>query len=289
MSTLSSFPSARPEVLAFLQDIKENPEDDAPRLILADWLEEREDPRAELLRVQCEYARRGRHDPRRKELRKQESRLLAKMLPSWIAPFREMIQEYDYARGLLWVGGEADRFLAGVPAGLEATEEWAWVEEVRLWKASAQRIVELAGQPLLRTVCTLDLYNNVSGPAGAAALAASPHTEYLSCLKLGNNAIGTAGVQALAASSGLPRLRSLSLYGNGIGNEGVESLAASPLLSRVRRLGLGANEITAAGAAALINSPHIANLTWLQLTGNQLHPEMIGALRQHFGDALVWR
>jgi uncharacterized protein (TIGR02996 family) len=53
--------SARPEVLAFLCDIKENPEDETPRLILADWLEEYGDEhdaaRAELIRVQCEMAR----------------------------------------------------------------------------------------------------------------------------------------------------------------------------------------------------------------------------------------
>jgi uncharacterized protein (TIGR02996 family) len=43
-----------PEVLAFLQDAKEHPEDDTPRLILADWLDEHGDPgRAEFIRLQC--------------------------------------------------------------------------------------------------------------------------------------------------------------------------------------------------------------------------------------------
>lgn len=36
----SGWKRARPEVLAFLQDIKEHPEDDTPRLILADWLQD---------------------------------------------------------------------------------------------------------------------------------------------------------------------------------------------------------------------------------------------------------
>jgi uncharacterized protein (TIGR02996 family) len=41
----------------FLQDIIEHPEDDAPRLIYADWLEEHGDSdRAEFIRVQCELA-----------------------------------------------------------------------------------------------------------------------------------------------------------------------------------------------------------------------------------------
>lgn len=40
----------------FLQDIIAHPEDDTPRLIFADWLEEREDPRGQLIRLQCEMA-----------------------------------------------------------------------------------------------------------------------------------------------------------------------------------------------------------------------------------------
>ena len=47
----------RREVLAFLQDAKEQPEDDAPRLVLADWLEEQGDcDRAEFVRLQCRLA-----------------------------------------------------------------------------------------------------------------------------------------------------------------------------------------------------------------------------------------
>jgi uncharacterized protein (TIGR02996 family) len=46
---------------AFLADIIAHPDDDAPRLILADWLDERDAPgdrdRAEFIRVQCELGR----------------------------------------------------------------------------------------------------------------------------------------------------------------------------------------------------------------------------------------
>jgi uncharacterized protein (TIGR02996 family) len=45
---------------ALLRAICENPDDDAPRLIYADWLDEHDDPRqAEFIRVQIEVARRG--------------------------------------------------------------------------------------------------------------------------------------------------------------------------------------------------------------------------------------
>src|SRR4051794_40504879 len=42
---------------AFLQEIAANPEDDTPRLIFADWLEERGDSQAEFIRAQCAAAR----------------------------------------------------------------------------------------------------------------------------------------------------------------------------------------------------------------------------------------
>ncbi len=42
----------------FLADIIEHPDDDVPRLIFADWLDDNGDPdRAEFIRVQCEMAR----------------------------------------------------------------------------------------------------------------------------------------------------------------------------------------------------------------------------------------
>jgi uncharacterized protein (TIGR02996 family) len=41
------------EESAFLRAIREEPDDDAPRLVYADWLEERGDPRGEYLRLWC--------------------------------------------------------------------------------------------------------------------------------------------------------------------------------------------------------------------------------------------
>ena len=44
-----------PEEKPFLDEIRADPHDDAARLIYADWLEERGDPRAEYLRLEVEY------------------------------------------------------------------------------------------------------------------------------------------------------------------------------------------------------------------------------------------
>jgi uncharacterized protein (TIGR02996 family) len=49
---------------AFLQDILANPEDDTPRSIYADWLDEQGDPRGEFLRLAVAWHEMSRDDAR---------------------------------------------------------------------------------------------------------------------------------------------------------------------------------------------------------------------------------
>src|SRR5262249_51144151 len=91
----------RPEVLAFLQDIKENPDDDAPRLILADWLEEHGDPRGEFLRLELEAMRLDLPIPRRCELAKEIGTLLRRYEVDWFGPLRMPNFSCDVLQGLV--------------------------------------------------------------------------------------------------------------------------------------------------------------------------------------------
>ena len=74
----------------FLADICAHPDDDAPRLIYADWLEERgqrgDAARAEFIRVQCALER-GDGDAREQSrLRERQGALLKKHLTAWARP-----------------------------------------------------------------------------------------------------------------------------------------------------------------------------------------------------------
>jgi uncharacterized protein (TIGR02996 family) len=70
----------------FLQAIIEDPDNDNPRLVYADWLEEHGQPdKAEYLRVQCTLARLPEGDPQRRELEERERGLLANHLGGWLA------------------------------------------------------------------------------------------------------------------------------------------------------------------------------------------------------------
>jgi uncharacterized protein (TIGR02996 family) len=76
--------SVTPDV-AFLRAIIESPDDDTPRLIYADWLEEHDQPeRAEFIRVQCELAKLPDESPRRQGLQAVERKLLGVHREDWV-------------------------------------------------------------------------------------------------------------------------------------------------------------------------------------------------------------
>src|SRR3712207_3468959 len=79
---------------AFLQAILENPEDDASRLIYADWLEEQGYParsaRGELIRVHDALRDLPADDPRRLQLEERQRELLEGHEAEWVAPLREL-------------------------------------------------------------------------------------------------------------------------------------------------------------------------------------------------------
>jgi carbon storage regulator len=81
----SAPPCRSPEENAFLQGIQEKPEDEGLRLIFADWLEERGDPLAELIRTQCRLAKLPPGDQGRKNLEMRQGLLWAEHGAAWRA------------------------------------------------------------------------------------------------------------------------------------------------------------------------------------------------------------
>ena len=78
----------------FLQDIVEAPEDDVPRLIYADWLDDHgRHERANFIRVQCALARLDEDDPARAELQAVERDLLAPHRARWLAELPTTIRQ----------------------------------------------------------------------------------------------------------------------------------------------------------------------------------------------------
>ena len=240
---------------AFLRDIIEHRDDDAPRLVYADWLEDHgERDRAEFIRAQCRLAKLPENDPRRPGLERRSEELLGQHAGEWLRPLPEWAvrEPPEWRRGFVAaVRAKGEDFLRGAEELLRLCPlEGACLTEAR------EHLPELLQRTHLANLTTLDLYDNGIGAEGAKALAGSPHLANLTSLNLGNNWIG---------------------------DEGVVALAGSPHLANLTTVLLVPNEIGAEGAVALASSPHLANLTWLNLMENRIGDEGTEALRQRFG------
>jgi uncharacterized protein (TIGR02996 family) len=91
-----------------LQAILENPDEDAPRLIYADWLEEHgQRDRAQFIRVQCRLAQLPEDDPHRPDLEAREQELLDAHGDEWLGSLSRSVQDggfgpsYRFCRGLV--------------------------------------------------------------------------------------------------------------------------------------------------------------------------------------------
>jgi uncharacterized protein (TIGR02996 family) len=268
---------------AFLQVIAERPDADAPRLMYADWLEERGDPRGEFIRVQCALARMGPDDPRRPELKARERVLLADHQGQWVAPLRGIVYGWLFRRGFV----EAIR--ARGQTFLEQAERlFALAPVQQAWLSDANWCVpDLAGSRYLAQLRALSLDANGIGDAGVRALAESPHASRLTALDLAGNQVSDAGVQHLANSSHLGGLLSLRLSMNHVRDEGAQALAATRCLVRLETLNLFENRIGDAGAFALARSPRLTRLDTLYLGGNSISDDAIPLLRARLGRRVV--
>src|SRR5262245_19339247 len=94
----------------FLEAIRQT-DDDASRLIFADWLEERGDPRGEFMRIQVELAKWVPDLDRRTALKAREKELLDRHAVKWLGPLRGLCESWRFHRGLMHVTMHASHLL----------------------------------------------------------------------------------------------------------------------------------------------------------------------------------
>jgi uncharacterized protein (TIGR02996 family) len=100
-----------PDATPFLAAIRAAPDDDAPRLIYADWLDEHGQPeRAEFIRVQCELAR---HDS--PTLRQREAELQAEHHDAFAGALATQGLRFRFARGFPLTFGHTGLFVRRSP------------------------------------------------------------------------------------------------------------------------------------------------------------------------------
>jgi uncharacterized protein (TIGR02996 family) len=254
---------------AFFRAIEADPEDDTPRLVYADWLDEHatcesDRARAELVRVQCARAREPSAE-RRPALGTREQQLLDEHGPAWARSWPVHLHYPTYRRGFLdpvYVG-------TNFPRCAERLAEVMPLLNLRLFKA---RVVmkSIAACPQLALVRRLTMTHNVLRNADLTALAPSPHLGSLQYLDLSSNQIGIRGATDLSSAK-LPALRHLRLSDNPLKDRGLLALTLADWPA-LEHLDVTRCELKRAGVLGLAESALARRLTALQLSCNYLVP-----------------
>jgi uncharacterized protein (TIGR02996 family) len=265
---------------AFLQDILAHPDDDAPRLIFADWLEEQGDAgsvaRADFIRVQCALASGELSLQQRAELDRQQQKLLEQYGSQWVRSIHRWVRAWEFHRGFIdTVAMSADSFFAHA----DRLFRRAPIQSLTLRPLTYPSlqlevgpppfilIAVLADNKHLRRLRVLGLSENHLESQHLRALVVSKHLTSLRKLDLSFNRIGDGGIRALSGAPLLGRLEHLNLYGNDIGANGLralahalEELARSSKGLRLQRLELSYDNLSIAGQRVIADSPLLRRL-----------------------------
>jgi uncharacterized protein (TIGR02996 family) len=281
----------------FLQAVIDQPDEDGPRLVYADWLDEQgESARAEFIRVQCELFQLPTDNPRRKELAAREKRLLKRHGREWTRPPLPHDHSLLFRRGFPHlVQATSAQFLSSGPAWFAAAPT---LEALSLLDAGGQ-VAAFAASPLLGRLRWLSFQFSVESgsfdpggmspvaatrvdnyltPADLAALAACAFQSRFWGLSLSHTRLGAGGLGPLLDAPWLNHLTQLDLSGNGLGDSATVALANCPRLCNLLDLGLSGNRIGADGAAALARSPHLTSLAMLNLSRNRIGGTLLQSL-----------
>jgi len=208
-------PSGRP--MAVLRDGDEllaavwaDPARDEPRLVYADWLSERGDPRGELIVLQCERARRGGLLPSERE-----TALLRRHLAEWLGPLGKVIyadpRMARFERGFVAaaeLSSYVDRAAGDPLPGLVGHPAWSTVVELDL-NGEYQREPRFAPLLLGGALRSLRVVRRVSIADGERLVAAD--LSALGWTRLGFCGWGDAHRTLAARLDGLPALEALGL------------------------------------------------------------------------------
>jgi uncharacterized protein (TIGR02996 family) len=281
------------------------PEEDTPRLVFADWLDERGEgddaARAALIRAQCRAERLPPGNKERVKLEREAKAILKKHGSRWAEPLRKAVtvRTWEFRRGFLEHVGmsattfaqNAKRLFEAAPTVrsacfIEASNEMGRVAKCKyLARLAAVDIHELCHcgfcpihndlRALFNTKFADSLTNlNVAGDRmdaeGAERLAKSAALAKLTTLDVSNNPLADEGVAALGKSEHLTQLVTLNISSCAIGPAGLEALGRFKNLPALRNLILRDSGLSAEMVWRFVTSPLFAQLTSLDLSGNVL-------------------
>ncbi|VTU00191.1 Repeat-companion domain TIGR02996 OS=Singulisphaera acidiphila (strain ATCC BAA-1392 / DSM 18658 / VKM B-2454 / MOB10) GN=Sinac_4455 PE=4 SV=1 [Gemmataceae bacterium] len=258
---------------ALLAAIIAAPDDDTPRLVYADWLDENGQPeRAEFIRVQIEVSR-GETTKKRSP---QQSILLTR--------FRELFSTH----GSTWKGS-----LDGSSA--DVIFRRGFVEELEI---KPERLLDLGAQqlekhPIRLLSVTARGFNQPDATEFVRSLAAWEGLERLRELRLRGYTVSAPSLEALTEATG--RLKMLDLSGCQVEDDTVVALAELPLLADLQELHLSWVALQLPGAQLLASGTRLPKLQRLHIICDlprglrAKHPLKVAVakLKSRFGDSVL--
>jgi uncharacterized protein (TIGR02996 family) len=293
-----------PEELAFIEHIRDNFDDDAPRLVYADWLEEQgQIDKAQFIRLDCERARFDSEDLRWLEWY-EKGMYLRKGYPNrWFDPLPAFALDnadffFSTERGFVdYLSLIRDQ----IPEDLDDLLQFApLLHKLQLQDSSDEVIERLSDWPGLSRISEFDL-RSFSQRAPAKGLFSSPFLTKIKALVGYDLAMEMSDIEALTRSKacqhlqrlslmkcridpemscvlvrwpGIGNVKDLTLSWNQINDQTISDLANSRFPIQVEELNIGSNPISIAGIDALVASRHFRSLRFLSVDTLRLGPSL---------------
>jgi uncharacterized protein (TIGR02996 family) len=259
---------------ALLASVLAEPEEDTPRLIYADWLEENGfSERAEFIRIQCEIAKW--EGTNRNQF--QTARLLMRcdaLLKQYSHAWREELCQHLQVDPYLHL-----QFRRGFVEILGCRTSWFIDSGAKLFDLTPLRRVSLRRATL----------NEIQ------ILAQCAHLERVTHLRFDAEEIGDEGVRILVRTPRVRKLKSLELscqeydpfhHLQNHMTKAALAISQSPHLSHLELLDLRNCNIGDEAALAILGSPYLKCLERLNVIHNVFSASVLALLQQRFGDGL---
>jgi uncharacterized protein (TIGR02996 family) len=254
------------EQRALWHAIRANPDDDTPRLVYADWLDEHNEPaRAEFIRVQCEIERlRPDQRARRKVIPGLEHRawvLQTANRARWLEPlFRVLVRQGSGVKLETWGVSFERGFAHGVALDIDGVHRLMTAEgelepvfDARVWQRrawlNAKKLAAVFAWDGISCAELLAFSGATDNDIGALTTSTAARLSKVWFRACG---LSDAAAEFLAAWPCARFVRELNLSGNRIGDRGASALAASPHLSDACQLNVERNPLTAHGRHKLV-------------------------------------
>ncbi len=220
---------------AFLDEIRSHPDNDNLRLVYADWLEERGDPRAEFIRVQVERATLPEWDARQPWLRFRENQLVKQHGNAWRAelPVMEGVAFQEFRRG--FVATAMFRNFGVLISNTKICQDFGLEAATVGWPREEDDCEATTPLPGLRE---LSLSGRVMRENEVERLSVAPLLSGIQTLNVDDCQLTGYGFRGLLSSPHLGNVKALCVPGNAVGNQAIAGLKEATSLKSLEKLDL---------------------------------------------------